>query len=64
MRTPRDLNGEELAKLLRRYDYEVTRQAGSHMRLTTTRNGEHHPPSPSAESGYAQCYFARCCSTF
>lgn len=46
MRTPRDLNGEALAKLLRHYDYEVTRQAGSHMRLTTTRNGEHHITIP------------------
>jgi len=42
MRTPRDLNGDDLAKLLRLYNYEITRQAGSHMRLTTTLNGEHH----------------------
>lgn len=46
MRTPRDLNGEDLAKLLQRYDYEVTRQAGSHMRLTTILNGEHHITIP------------------
>ena len=46
MKTPRDLNGEDLAKLLRRFDYEVTRQAGSHMRLTTMRNGEHHITIP------------------
>lgn len=37
MRIPRDVGGEELAKLLKRYGYEVTRQAGSHMRLTTNR---------------------------
>jgi predicted RNA binding protein YcfA (HicA-like mRNA interferase family) len=35
MRLPRDLGGEELAVLLRRYGYEVTRQTGSHVRLTT-----------------------------
>jgi predicted RNA binding protein YcfA (HicA-like mRNA interferase family) len=35
MRLPRDLGGEKLAVLLRRYGYEVTRQTGSHMRLTT-----------------------------
>ena len=46
MRTPRDLNGEDLAKLLRRYNYEITRQAGSHIRLTTTLNGEHHVTIP------------------
>ena len=36
MRLPRDLSGEELAALLGSYGYEVTRQTGSHMRLTTT----------------------------
>jgi len=35
MKLPRDLSGEALARLLRRYGYEVTRQAGSHIRLTT-----------------------------
>ncbi len=35
MRLPRDLSGESLATLLRQYDYDVTRQTGSHMRLTT-----------------------------
>jgi predicted RNA binding protein YcfA (HicA-like mRNA interferase family) len=46
MRLPRDLDGEELAVLLRRYGYEVTRQTGSHMRLTTTQGGEHHITIP------------------
>lgn len=46
MRLPRDLSGEELAVLLRRYDYEETRQTGSHMRLTTTQEGEHHVTIP------------------
>ena len=32
--------------LLRRYGYEVTRQTGSHMRLTTTQVGEHHVTIP------------------
>ena len=40
MKLPRDLSGEELAKLLRKYGYEITRQTGSHMRLTR-RGGEH-----------------------
>jgi predicted RNA binding protein YcfA (HicA-like mRNA interferase family) len=46
MRLPRDLSGEQLAVLLRRYGYEVTRQTGSHMRLTTTQKGEHHVTVP------------------
>ncbi len=46
MRLPRDLSGDQLAVLLRRYGYEVTRQTGSHMRLTTTQQGEHHVTIP------------------
>ena len=46
MKLPRDLGGEDLANLLRRYGYEVTRQTGSHMRLTTLQAGEHHITIP------------------
>jgi len=42
MRLPRDVSGKQLAILLGRYGYEVTRQTGSHIRLTTTQEGEHH----------------------
>lgn len=42
MRLPRDLSGRELAKALRAFGYESTRQSGSHMRLTTSQMGEHH----------------------
>lgn len=41
MRLPRDLSGEELAKLLQSIGYRVTRQTGSHLRLTTELKGEH-----------------------
>ena len=34
MRIPRDLNGTDLAKQLGRLGYSITRQSGSHMRLT------------------------------
>jgi predicted RNA binding protein YcfA (HicA-like mRNA interferase family) len=48
MKLPRDVGGEELAALLGRYGYEVTRQTGSHMRLTSTYKGfEHHITIPS-----------------
>jgi len=46
MKLPRDLGGEELAILLRKYGYEVTRRTGSHMRLTTLQGGEHHLTIP------------------
>jgi predicted RNA binding protein YcfA (HicA-like mRNA interferase family) len=46
MRLPRDVGGEELAKLLKKYGYETTRQTGSHLRLTTILNGEHHITIP------------------
>ena len=46
MRLPRDWSGEKLAKLLRPYGYEVTRQTGSHVRLTTQQGGEHHVTIP------------------
>ncbi|KXW59231.1 hypothetical protein FEMY_02900 [Ferrovum myxofaciens] len=42
MRLPRDLSGADLVKRLGRYGYSVTRQTGSHMRLTSTIRGEHH----------------------
>jgi predicted RNA binding protein YcfA (HicA-like mRNA interferase family) len=47
MRLPRDLGGEELVRLLRRYGYRVTRQTGSHVRLTSVARGhEHHCTVP------------------
>lgn len=41
MKLPRDVSGEELARLLGRLGYEVTRQTGSHMRLTRVAQVEH-----------------------
>lgn len=46
MKLPRDLSGEELARQLRKCGYEVTRQTGSHIRLSTTQRGEHHVTVP------------------
>jgi len=46
MRIPRDIDGDKLATLLSTFEYEVTRQVGSHIRLTTSRNGEHHLTIP------------------
>jgi predicted RNA binding protein YcfA (HicA-like mRNA interferase family) len=47
MRIPRDIDGKSLANLLTRYGYEMTRQTGSHIRLTSTVCGkEHHVTNP------------------
>jgi predicted RNA binding protein YcfA (HicA-like mRNA interferase family) len=42
LKLPRDLSGSELVNALARLGYEVTHQKGSHIRLTTQHNGEHH----------------------
>lgn len=47
MKIPRDLSGLELAKGLRALGYELVRQEGSHLRLTTLRDGEHHVTIPA-----------------
>ena len=47
MKTPRDLSGLELAKALRKMGYVVTRQSGSHLRVTTQAGGEHHEVVPN-----------------
>jgi len=47
MKVPRDLGGEDLARLFAQFGYVVTRQAGSHLRLTSTAKGsEHHITIP------------------
>jgi len=46
MKLPRDVSGDDLVKALRALDYEVSRQTGSHLRLTTTQGGEHHVTVP------------------
>ncbi len=50
MRLPRDLSAEDLAKALSQLGYEVTRQTGSHMRLTTQQEGGHHLTIPRHRS--------------
>ena len=48
MRTPRNITGQELLKLLRKkFGYEQSRQVGSHIRTTTQGNGEHHVSVPN-----------------
>ncbi len=48
MKVPRDLDGKKLAALLKPYGYQITRQTGSHMRLTSVLKGsEHHVTIPA-----------------
>ena len=46
MRLPRDVSGAALQTSLRRLGYEAVRQRGSHVRVTTQVNGEHHEVIP------------------
>jgi len=46
VRLPRDLSARDLVKALRGLGYGVTRQVGSHIRLTTQQGGEHHITIP------------------
>ena len=47
MKLPRDISGNDLAKLLSRLGYEISHQTGSHIRLTTQHGGEHHITIPA-----------------
>jgi predicted RNA binding protein YcfA (HicA-like mRNA interferase family) len=48
VKLPRDLSGHELAKLLRLHGYELARQVGSHLRLTSSiRGSQHHVTIPA-----------------
>ncbi|ACB00943.1 MULTISPECIES: type II toxin-antitoxin system HicA family toxin [Cyanophyceae] len=47
MKLPRDLSGKDLAKQLKVLGYEISHQTGSHIRLTTQTNGEHHITIPA-----------------
>jgi predicted RNA binding protein YcfA (HicA-like mRNA interferase family) len=47
MRIPRDVTAGDLVKALACLGYHVTRQKGSHIRLTTDQGGEHHEVVPN-----------------
>lgn len=50
MKLPRDISGTGLAKAIERYGYKISRQTGSHLRLTTRLGGEHHITIPAHSS--------------
>lgn len=41
-KVPRDISGQEFIKVLKKYGYIVTRQVGSHIRLTSETKGSTH----------------------
>lgn len=47
MKIPRDCTGPELVRALRKFGYSVSRQSGSHITMTTQRDGEHHVTVPN-----------------
>ena len=50
MRLPRDVSGARLATALAVFGDAVMRQTGSHLRLTTRQNGEHHVTVPNHDA--------------
>lgn len=47
MKVPTDLCGRDLLKLCsKHFGYEKTRRVGSHIRATTSLNGQHHISIP------------------
>ena len=47
MKTPRDLSWQDVVRSLSKLGYIVVRQTGSHVRLSTMHNGEHHVTVPA-----------------
>ena len=47
MKLPRNISADELISSLKKFGYTISRQKGSHIRLTTISNGEHHLTIPN-----------------
>ena len=47
MKVPRDLSGIQLIKKLERLGYQVTRQTGSHIRVSCSTPTQHHVTIPN-----------------
>jgi predicted RNA binding protein YcfA (HicA-like mRNA interferase family) len=42
LKTPRDLSGQQLAAMLRKFGYQIVRTSGSHMRLVSHLGDREH----------------------
>jgi predicted RNA binding protein YcfA (HicA-like mRNA interferase family) len=49
-RLPRNISGKQLVNSLKVLGYEPTRQSGSHIRITTQKNGVHNMTIPDHDS--------------
>ena len=47
MKLPRDISGLDLARALGQFGYVITRQSGSHLRLTLSDSPQHHLTVPA-----------------
>ncbi len=47
MKVPRDVSGKNIVKYLKVFGYEVVRQNGSHIMVTSNQQGEHHLAIPN-----------------
>ena len=47
MKLPRNISGQELVKILTKLGYEKVQQKGSHIKVTTNTNGQHHLAIPN-----------------
>ena len=47
MKLPRNISGQELVKVLTKLGYEKVQQKGSHIKVTTNINGQHHLAIPN-----------------
>jgi predicted RNA binding protein YcfA (HicA-like mRNA interferase family) len=47
MRIPTDISGTGLIKKLKPFGYTISRQTGSHIRITTVMKGLHHITIPN-----------------
>jgi predicted RNA binding protein YcfA (HicA-like mRNA interferase family) len=50
MRIPRSVSGKRLARALEQVGYQITRQTGSHMRLTCNEPNQRHVTIPNHDS--------------
>ena len=50
MKLPRDVRGVDLVKALEKAGYAITRQSGSHIRLTLASEPRHHITVPAHQT--------------
>jgi predicted RNA binding protein YcfA (HicA-like mRNA interferase family) len=49
LKLPRDVSGRQRAAALSKFGYSISRQSGSHIRITTEVSGQHHETIPADE---------------